>query len=165
MSNNKVRRIKQEKHMIDLVYMYKWIDHLKGWLPLNRRYKKPCTNKPYQEDYSDVSKEETVRISCPPNRDIYLWREGDEPWTSKINMEQYRGRISCVQTGQNATLVCCSKPQLIPPRKTGKAAHGASSKVISIRAPLDLLARLDEVAKEHNVSRSAVILLALENAI
>jgi len=55
MSNNKVRRIKQEKHMIDLVYMYKWIDHLKGWLPLNRRHKKPCTNKPYQEDYSDAS--------------------------------------------------------------------------------------------------------------
>ena len=165
MSNNKVRRIKQEKHMIDLVYMYKWIDHLKAWLPLNRRYKKPCTNKPYQEDYSDVIKEETVKISAPPNRDIYLWRETLEPWESKINMEQYRGRVSCIQTGQKATLVCCSKPGLITPRITGRAAHGNESKLISFRSPLELIDRLDALATEHNVSRSAIILLALENSV
>ena len=50
----------------------------------------------------------------------------------------------------------------IESRKQGRLAHGSKSKRIAIRCPEHIADSLAAIAKEHNVSVSAVVLAALK---
>ena len=52
----------------------------------------------------------------------------------------------------------------LKPIPTGRKAHGTKSKNTTIRIPEELLKKLEELAKENGISRSAVIIRILQNS-